>query len=327
MKKSTYLLIGFLVFFFGTILALHIDSKNYEAEYLVKREINRKVSEHRTDFFAARKIYYDDKSAENWDYLLKKAKIYFSGKGATNTSDYNTIGWDVFMYYKKHNDISALKLAEYWTQIGVKIDPENGHINDTYAAILFELGRTKEAIKHQTIAVEFTKTQNKLDWRNLYTERLERYKDYLDFDKLEIGDSYIDALLTTANNKPIQLSTLVKNKTTLLSFWNPTIGTSKELIRKIIPIHQKFKEKGLQIIGIAKSNSPRKLSRIKENIQLENLEWLTLIDVNSDEKIWDKYGIINSNNANVLIDKNGRISSLNINANELKTKLKTLLDK
>lgn len=323
MKKSTYLLIGFLVFFFGTILALHIDSKNYEEEYLVKREKNRKTSEHRTDFFAARKMYYDNKSAENWDYLLKKAKIYFSDT-VTNTSDYNSIGWDIFMYYKKHNDVSALKLAEKWTQIGVKIDPKNGHINDTYAAILFELGYTKQAIKHQTIAVDFTKTEN-FDWRNLYTERLERYKEYLDFDKLEIGDRYVDALLTTVNNTPRQLSKLVNNKTTLLAFWNPTIGTSKEITRQLIPIHQKFKNKGLQIVGISKSNSPRKLLRIKQNIQQENLEWQTFIDVDSKEKVWDKYGVINSNNANVLIDKNGKIIAIDITAEELNVKLETLL--
>lgn len=325
MKKSTYLLIGFLVFLFGTILALHIDSKNYEADFLVKREKNIKISEHRIDFFAARKIYYDNKSEKNWDYLLRKAKNYFTGN-VINPSDYNTIGWDVFMYYKKHNDITALKLAEQWTQIGVKLQPKNGHINDTYAAILFELGYTKQAIKHQEIAVDFTKTENR-DWRNLYTARLERYKEYLNFDQLKIGDYYIDASLIAENNTPIQLSALIKNKTTLLAFWNPTIGTSKEITRKLIPIHQKFKEKGLQIIGITKSNSPRKLLRIKENIQKENLEWITLIDVNSDEKIWDKYEVINSNNANVLIDKNGRILDFNIKAEELNTKLETLFEK
>ncbi|WP_400077489.1 redoxin domain-containing protein [Winogradskyella sp. R77965] len=325
MKKSTYLLIGFLVFFFGTILALHIDSKNYEEEYLVIREKNIKSSEYRTAFFAARKLYYDDKSAENWDYLLQKAKLYFSSN-VSNTSDYNTIGWDVFMYYKKHNDITALKLAEKWTQIGVKLDPKNGHINDTYAAILFELGFTKQAIKHQTIAVDFTKTEN-LDWRNHYTERLERYKDYLDYNKVEIGDRYIDAALTTVDDNSIPLSKLVKDKATLLSFWNPTIGTSKQITRALIPVHQKFKNKGLQIIGISKSNSPRKLLRIKENIQQENLEWLTLIDVNSNEKIWDKYGVIDSNNANILIDENGRIIAININAEELNVELETLLGK
>jgi len=326
MKKSTYLLIGFLVFFFGTILTLHIDSKNYEAEYLVIREKNRKISVNRTTYFAARKLYYDDKSTENWDNLLKEAKSYFSGI-VTNPSDYNTIGWDVFMYYKKHNDISALKLAEQWTQIGVKTQPNNGHINDTYAAIVFELGYTKKAIKHQKIAVDFTKTENNNDWNNLYTQRLERYKEYLDFDKVEIGDSYVDALLTSTNDKPIQLSQLVQNKTTLLVFWNPTIGTSKEITRKLIPIHHKFKGKGLQIIGISKSNSPRKLLRIKENIRQENLAWITLIDENSKENIWDKYGVINSNNANVLIDKNGNIITLNLNIEELNTKLETLLGK
>ena len=77
-----------------------------EAAFSLK---NRKTSEHRTDFFAARKMYYDNKSAENWDYLLKKAKIYFSDT-VTNTSDYNSIGWDIFMYYKKHNDVSALTI-------------------------------------------------------------------------------------------------------------------------------------------------------------------------------------------------------------------------
>ena len=323
MKKSTYILIGFLTFFFGTILALHIDSKNYEDEYLVIREKERAVAKLRTNYHIARKTYNVYKSQENWDFMLKKAKLYFSGK-VTNPSDYNSISWDIGYYYKKHNDFNALNLAKKWAKKGVEVNQKNGHMNDTYARILFELGDIEQAIKQQSIAVDFVKSQN-LEWTNIYIERLERYKNYINLDKLEIGDKYVDALLTKIDSTSVKLSELIKNKTTLLVFWNPTIRTSRQVTRNLIPIYHKFKDKGLQIIGISETNSAIKLLRTKQRITEESFQWLNLIDISSREKVWDKYGVINSNNSTILIDKNGKIISINSSIEKLNSKLETLI--
>jgi peroxiredoxin len=325
MKKSRYILISFLVFIIGCILALHIDSKNYENEYLIIREKRRAVSELRTKFHVARTTYREYKSQENWDYMLKTAEQYFSGT-VTNPLDYNSISWDIVSYYKKHNDFNALKLAQKFAKKAVEVNLDNGRVNDTYAAILFELGYIKEAIKQQRIAVDFVKMQN-LEWLNLFIERLERYETYLDLEKVEIGKRYLDALLTKTDSTSVQLSNLIENKTTLLVFWNPTIETSREITRKLIPLQYKFKDNGLQIIGISKTNSSLKLLRTKQRIKEESFQWLNLIDINSKEKIWDKYEVINSNNANFLINKKGKVISINQNANEINLILENLLYK
>jgi peroxiredoxin len=325
MKKSTYILIGFLTFFFISLLALHIDSKNYEDEYLIIRKKAKAISELRTKYHVARKTYLEYKSQDNWDYMIKKAKLYFSGK-VTNSLDYNSVAWDIVMYYKKHNDIASLKLANKWAKKGIEANPENGRINDTYAAILFELGDVEEAIKQQRIAVDYVKTENH-EWSNLFSERLERYENYLDIDKVEIGSNYIDATLIKIDSIPVKLSELLKNKTTLLAFWNPTIGTSRQVNRTLIPLHHKFKDKGLQIIGISETNRALKLLRMKQRIAEESLQWLNLIDTDPKGKVWDAYGVINSNNANFLIDKNGKVISIDSNIDKLISEIEMLLKK
>jgi peroxiredoxin len=325
MKKSTYILIAFLIFLFGSILALHIDSKNYEEEYLVIREQQRAVAKVRSEYYLARKTYYEYKSQENWEFMLEKARKYFSEK-VTNKLDYNSISWDIAYYYKKHNDLDALKLALELSKKGIEANPYNGPMHDTYARVLFELGYIKEAVNHQQIAVDYVTSENS-ESTNIYKERLERYKDYLNIDKVEIGDKYVDAILRQIDNSPVKLSELIKNKTTLLVFWNPTIRTSRQITRELIPIYHKYKDKGLQIIAVSEANRSIKLSRMKQRIDEESLEWLNLIDTNIKGKVWDAYGVIASNNAHFLIDKNGTVISIDSSKEELNSKLETLLNK
>ena len=325
MKKSTYILIGFLTFFFGSILVLHIDSKNFEEEYLVLRAQRKAVSKLRINYHEARRTYLEYKSQENWDWMLKKAKKYFSGN-VSNPLDYNSIAWDIVMYYKKHNDIKALKLAEKWAKKGIKANKSNGRVNDTYAAILFELGNVNEAVAQQRIAVDFNKNRE-YEWSSLFKERLTRYESYIDLEKIAIGNKYIDAVLTKIDSTSIRLSQVIENKTTHIAFWNPTIRTSRQITKQLIPLHRKFKDKGLQIIGISQSNSPLKLLRVKQRIAEESLEWLNLIDVNSKVKIWDRYRVLNSNNATILIDKNGNVVSIDSNIDKLTSEINILLNK
>ena len=323
MKKSTYLIIGFLVFFLGTILALHIDSKNYEEEYIIKMKKEIAISKEKSNFYVATSKFRNNKSLENWNDLINKAKIYFS-KDVTNQNDYNTVSGVISTHYRKYSDTASLRLAKGWAKKGMELNPKDGHMNDTYATVLFYSGDIEEAIEQQTIAAEIIRKQNHR-WTDLYMNRLERYKNFLTIKRIKIGEKYIDANLLKTDNTPIKLSNLIDNKVTILAFWKPFTKFSPEKNRYLLPVFQNNHDKGLQIIGI--TGAQKTSEALKEKIEEEHLPWANLIDDNWKENFWDKYGALSTDNTTILIDKNGTIVSIGATEEVLKMQLKTLLNR
>jgi peroxiredoxin len=323
MKKSTYLIIGFLVFFLGTILALHIDSKNYEEEYIIKMKKELAISKERNDFYRARTNYRNDMSVINWKDFINKSKIYFS-KDVANQNDYNSVSGFIATHYKKHSDTVSLDLAKEWAKKGMELNPKDGHMNDTYATILFNSGDIEEAIEQQTIAVEIIRKQNHR-WTDLYMLRLERYKSFLSIEPIKIGDSYVDSNLFKTDGIPISLSKIIKNQVTILSFY--AAGTKFNVIkhRQLLPLYNQYKNKGLQVVGVTKAHNTSKT--LTKNILKENLPWVNLFDYKMQEKIWDKYGVTTSDNSFVLINKKGIIISNGESIEELKQQLNLLFNK
>jgi peroxiredoxin len=323
MKKSTYIIIGFLVFFLGTILALHIDSKNYEDEYIIKMKKEIAISKERNNFYAATTNFRNNKSLENWNDFVAKSKLYFVNT-VTNQNDYNTVSGVIATHYRKYSDTASLRLAKGWAKKGMELNPKDGHMNDTYATVLFNSGDIEEAIEQQTIAVEIIREENHR-WTDLYMNRLERYKNFLTIKRIKVGEKYIDANLFKTDNTPIKLSNLIDNKVTILAFWKPFTKFSPEKNRFLIPIYQNNRDKGLQVIGITGAQQTSKA--LNEKIIEEHLPWINLIDANWKEQLWDKYGILSTDNTTVLIDKNGTIVSIGATEKELKIQLYTLLNK
>lgn len=114
----------------------------------------------------------EDKTA--WDGLLKASTIYLAD--SKNASELNNFAWTVYENYKKFNDKNALKTALNWAQKAYELAPDKDHIADTYAHLLFESGKKKDAIKIETKALEMAKTTNNAEAIESYTKALESFK-------------------------------------------------------------------------------------------------------------------------------------------------------
>lgn len=133
MKTSNYITIAFMVFFVGTILAMHIDSKLYEP-------IHEKLQIIRTNYFKVIEANKKNElTLEKWNDYISIASDYYSTE-VVFSNEMNSQAWFIYENYKKFNDLDALKLAASWCEKAYKIAPENYHLNDTYACILFDLG-------------------------------------------------------------------------------------------------------------------------------------------------------------------------------------------
>lgn len=107
----------------------------------------------------------EDKTA--WNDLMQAFTPYLNE--SNNPAELNNIAWLVYENYKKFNDKNALKNALGWAKKAHVAAPDKDFITDTYAHLLFENGKKKDALKMAELALEMaTKTQN--------TEAIENYK-------------------------------------------------------------------------------------------------------------------------------------------------------
>lgn len=324
MKTSKYILVAFLIFFFGSITVLHVDSKLHEESYKALRIEKMKILGLRNDFFKARDEFRKDKNRENWEKLLEKTKLYFTDN-VLYVEDYNTACWTIYNNYKKFSSLDALKMVKSWAEKAVKLTPKDGHIHDTYANILFELGFVEEAIKHQDTAVKIIEKEGH-GWADLYKQRLNRFKMHLQDDDIKVGDKYIDVTATSFDDKKINFSELIDGKVALINFWRLWDEKINERNTSLLSIYKEFSAKGLIIVGVTKgNNTPNVLESIYDMIEKSNQPWINLLDLEGVDRIWDKYNVINTHYRRLLINKEGIIISIDPTEEELRKQLNQLI--
>lgn len=242
MKTSNYILTGFLVFFFGATLALHIDSKLYEDTY-------NNAEKERSNFLIAYSMS-NLRDTESWNNFINETDKYYLNYPLSNTEYLIKESIKrVLNNYKNHNDTTALIKAKKWSETLLKRNTKDFHLHKLYATILFDLGYIEDAIKHQEFVFKsYLKRSPQKRKNNL--KILNRYKNKLSYKKIEKGDKFIDVTLTDFEKKKVNLSNLIKNKVTLLSFWNIKDSISIKKNKSLLPIDNVYKNKGLQILGI-----------------------------------------------------------------------------
>ncbi|GAA0552441.1 sugar-binding domain-containing protein [Chitinophaga japonensis] len=99
----------------------------------------------------AKTIYYLNR--QEWDSFAKAAAGYVSKYGQyMRTDELNQFAWTAF---EQVNDTSLLEPALDWSQLSLKGGDQAAYL-DTYANLLYKLGKKEEAIKYQEKAVSLT---------------------------------------------------------------------------------------------------------------------------------------------------------------------------
>lgn len=93
---------------------------------------------------------------KDWSQYAEAAKIYLNGNGKADVNRLNAAAWN---FYENVNDKKLLTEAEVWVKNASAI--ENSYaINDTYAAVLYKLGKKNEAKTAAEKAIELAKKEN-----------------------------------------------------------------------------------------------------------------------------------------------------------------------
>jgi thiol-disulfide isomerase/thioredoxin len=141
---------------------------------------------------------------------------------------------------------------------------------------------------------------------------------------LKPGQPLIDFDAPDPGGKDYRFSSVAGGKIVLLDLWASWCGPCIAKTREIMPIYERFKGKGFEVVGVAREF--KNLDNLEIALAREKHPWLTLVDLEDKHLVWNKYGLNNSGGGMVLFDRAGKILALNPTAKELEKILSTTLE-
>ena len=130
--------------------------------------------------------------------------------------------------------------------------------------------------------------------------------------RLQPGKPYIDYTVRNTDGQLVPISTLTKGKVALIDLWASWCGPCRRHSIAMIPVYEKYKDKGFTVIAIARERNRQ---------AMENAAKL-----NDENQVWRKNGAGNAGGAMYLIDRDGTILSTSTDAEELEPLIKKALN-
>lgn len=141
--------------------------------------------------------------------------------------------------------------------------------------------------------------------------------------RIEPGKPYIDFIAQDTEGNDIRISRLIEGKIALIDLWASWCGPCRRNSMQLIPIYQKYKERGFTIVGVARETGNAK--RMEAAIKKDGYPWMNLVEIDDRNQIWAKYRIQNAAGGTYLIDDNGLILAVNPTPEEVERILKEKL--
>uniref|UniRef100_A0AB33JFR8 Thioredoxin domain-containing protein n=1 Tax=Prevotella sp. GTC17259 TaxID=3236795 RepID=A0AB33JFR8_9BACT len=132
--------------------------------------------------------------------------------------------------------------------------------------------------------------------------------------RLQKGKKYIDYDVRGIDGRNVKLSSLYTGKIILIDMWASWCGPCRRRAKAIIPVYEKYKDKGFQVIGIAREMN---MENMKSAIEKDGYPWLNLLELNDQHAVWLKNGLQSSAGGSFLIDEQGTILAVYPEADEL----------
>lgn len=142
-------------------------------------------------------------------------------------------------------------------------------------------------------------------------------KEFLDAQKyIKVGGEYIDFSAPDLHGDFVKLSDAIDGKIALIDLWASWCGPCIRHSRSMIPVYEEFKDSDFTIVGVASEFD--NTDRMVQVIEREGFPWMNLVELDKQNRIWEKYGIPNAGGKSFLVDRDGTILAIHPSAEEIK---------
>ncbi len=143
-----------------------------------------------------------------------------------------------------------------------------------------------------------------------------------ELDHLQVGMPAPDFTSADLSGKTIRLASL-RGKVVLLDFWATCCGPCIGELPTIQNIHERWKAKDFQLIGVSLDDDPQKLT---EFLKKKKIDWPQICDFKQFKAELAKLYHVRGIPWTFLIDRQGRIAHKDLRGEELKKAVATMLD-
>ncbi|MBQ3634895.1 MAG: AhpC/TSA family protein [Bacteroidales bacterium] len=141
--------------------------------------------------------------------------------------------------------------------------------------------------------------------------------------RLAVGGQFIDFSMADPKGKLLHISDIIKsNKLTLIDFWASWCGPCRAEMPTVKAAYEKYKSKGLEIIGVSLDNTRGSWLSAIEGI---GMPWLHVSDLQGWRCSAATLYNVKSIPSCYLVDKNGRIVAKDLRGQQLLSALNNLL--
>jgi cytochrome c biogenesis protein CcmG, thiol:disulfide interchange protein DsbE len=91
----------------------------------------------------------------------------------------------------------------------------------------------------------------------------------------------LDLKLTSINNEEVHIKNMYSNGPLLINFWATWCQPCKAEIPHLNKLLQKYKEKGLSVVGI-NQDSQKSVAKVKSFVSAHNIEYPIVLDTNNE---------------------------------------------
>lgn len=141
-------------------------------------------------------------------------------------------------------------------------------------------------------------------------------------NRLRVGNKYIDYDVRNYEGNTAKISSLYKGKLIYIDMWASWCGPCRKHAKELIPVYEKYKDRGFQIIAIARENTEGVMERAMKH---DGYPWPSLLDLKDEHSVWRKNGLGNGGGGGYLIDADGTILAIYPEAEETERILKEKL--
>ena len=167
-----------------------------------------------------------------------------------------------------------------------------------------------------------------LSYRNTYSKQYpghpyhELITNIVKSKELIVGNKYIDYKVSDYEDKSVNITSLYTGRIILIDLWASWCAPCRRHSMEIIPIYEQFKDKGFQVIAIARERRKEDMFAAMEK---DGYPWRSLIELNDQNRIWAKNGVNNAGGRMYLISDDGTILAVNPTAEQTEQILKEQL--
>ena len=131
---------------------------------------------------------------------------------------------------------------------------------------------------------------------------------------IKVGNRYIDFTAPALDGTLHTLSKEIGGKVALIDLWASWCGSCRRTSKSMIPLYEKYKERGFTVVGVARESKREDMERA---LARDGYPWLNLLELHDEHKIWEKYGVSRAGGITVLVDRDGTILAIHPTAEEV----------